>query len=48
MDPHIEEYMTPIVDLWEETVRESPAREGSGCPVRGALRPCEDTRGREN
>jgi hypothetical protein len=36
IDPKIDEYMTRIIDFWEKTVRESPAREGSGRAVRGA------------
>lgn len=36
IDPDLDEYMTRIIDFWEKTVRESPAREGSGRAVRGA------------
>jgi hypothetical protein len=35
-DPNLDELMTQIIDFWERTVRESPAREGTGRAVRGA------------
>jgi hypothetical protein len=35
-DPNLEELMGKIIDFWEKTVSESPAREGTGRAVRGA------------
>jgi hypothetical protein len=36
IDPDLDQTMARIVDFWEKTVRESPAREGAGRAVRGA------------
>src|SRR6516165_5101391 len=36
IDPNIDELTAQIIDFWEKTVRESPAREGTGRAVRGA------------
>ena len=35
-DPKLSEYMTRIIDFWENKVRESPTTEGTGRAVRGA------------
>jgi hypothetical protein len=36
IDPNIDELTAQIIEFWEKTVRESPAREGTGRAVRGA------------